>query len=70
MRADQRQAPARISWGPAIEALPRTTLRALRGTAQQGLSRRTLLRRSLGLGVALWVAEVAAGSISFLWSVA
>ena len=33
---------------------PRTTLRALRGTAQQGLNRRTLLRRSLGLGVAPW----------------
>jgi Rieske Fe-S protein len=32
------------------------------------MSRRTLLRRSLGLSVALWLTEVAVGSISFIWS--
>lgn len=32
------------------------------------LPRRALLRRSLGLGVGLWLTEVAAGSIGFLWS--
>ena len=33
-----------------------------------GISRRTLLRRSIGLGFGLWLAEVTAGSVSFLWS--
>ena len=44
-------------------------LRALREAPVEGISRRTLLRRSLGLGVALWLAEVTAGSVSFLWNV-
>jgi len=43
-------------------------LRALRGRPVEGMSRRTLLRRSLGLGVGLWLTEVAAGSLSFIWS--
>lgn len=43
-------------------------LRALRQDPVQGISRRTLLRRSLGLGVALWLTEVGAGSIGFLWN--
>lgn len=43
-------------------------LRALRSTPVEGMSRRTLLRRSLGLGVGLWLTEVAAGSLSFLWN--
>ena len=45
-------------------------LRALRDAPVQGISRRTLLRRSLGLGVALVLAEGVAGSIAFLWTVA
>jgi Rieske Fe-S protein len=49
-------------------ALVGPQLRALRDRPVEGMSRRTLLRRSLGLGVALWLAEVAAGSISFIWS--
>jgi len=43
-------------------------LRALRQDPVEGISRRTLLRRSLGLGVGLWLAEVGVGSISFLWN--
>jgi nitrite reductase/ring-hydroxylating ferredoxin subunit len=54
------------------EGGPITTaaLRAQRDAAVEGMSRRTLLRRSLGLGVGLWLSEVAVGSISFLWSAA
>ncbi len=51
-------------------ALVGPQLRALRGRPVEGISRRTLLRRSLGLGVALWLTEVAAGSLSFIWSAA
>jgi Rieske Fe-S protein len=51
-------------------ALVGPQLRALRDRPVKGMSRRTLLRRSLGLGVGLWLAEVAAGSISFIWSAA
>jgi nitrite reductase/ring-hydroxylating ferredoxin subunit len=35
-----------------------------------GISRRSLLRRSIGLGVGLWLTEVGFGSLSFLWSTA
>lgn len=49
-------------------ALVGPQLRALRDQPVQGMSRRTLLRRSLGLGMGLWLAEVAVGSISFIWS--
>lgn len=49
-------------------ALIGARLRALRSEPVQGISRRTLLRRSLGAGVALWLTEVGAGSISFLWN--
>ncbi|HTK44847.1 MAG TPA: Rieske 2Fe-2S domain-containing protein [Patescibacteria group bacterium] len=51
-------------------ALVAERLRALRDAPVEGISRRTLLRRSLGFGMALWLAEVTAGSISFLWSTA
>jgi Rieske Fe-S protein len=43
-------------------------LRALRQDPVVGISRRTLLRRSIGMGVALWLAEVGTGSIAFLWN--
>src|SRR6185503_17461286 len=52
---------------PEETALVAQRLRALREAPVDGISRRTLLRRSLGLGVALWLAEVTAGSVSFLW---
>jgi cytochrome b6-f complex iron-sulfur subunit len=50
--------------GPLTSA----ALRARREAPVDGMSRRTLLRRSLGLGLGLWAAEWAAGSASFLWS--
>jgi Rieske Fe-S protein len=48
--------------------LTSAVLRARREAPVAGMSRRTLLRRSLGLGVGLWLTEIAAGSVSFLWS--
>jgi cytochrome b6-f complex iron-sulfur subunit len=45
-------------------------LRALRDAPVEGISRRTLLRRSLGLGVGLLLAEGTAGTIAFLWNAA
>jgi nitrite reductase/ring-hydroxylating ferredoxin subunit len=50
------------------KSLVGTRLRALRQDPVEGISRRTLLRRSLGLGFALWLTEVGAGSIGFLWN--
>src|SRR6185503_835815 len=49
-------------------ALVAQRLRALRDAPVEGISRRTLLRRSLGLGIALWLGEVTAGSLTFLWN--
>ncbi|HEY8239085.1 MAG TPA: Rieske 2Fe-2S domain-containing protein [Candidatus Limnocylindrales bacterium] len=49
-------------------ALVGARIRALRQDPVAGISRRTLLRRSLGLGVGLWLTEVGVGSISFLWN--
>lgn len=50
--------------GPIVAA----AVRARRQDPLQGISRRALLRRSLGLGMGLWLAEIAGGSLSFLWS--
>src|SRR5688572_30031233 len=52
----------------AVEAIPSPSIRALRRTQVQGISRRRVLRQSLGIGVGLWLAEVGAGTLSFLWS--
>jgi cytochrome b6-f complex iron-sulfur subunit len=49
------------------KALTPQALRSLRQDPVQGISRRTLLRRSIGGAVLLWLTEVAAGSIGFLW---
>src|SRR5215212_10779877 len=49
------------------KALTKEALKALRREQVQGMSRRRLLRTSLGAGVGLWLAEVTAGSIGFLW---
>lgn len=48
-------------------ALTRDALRSLRHGQPAGLSRRTLLRRSIGGGVALWLTEVTGGTLGFLW---
>ncbi len=49
------------------QALTPQALRSLRQDPVQGISRRTLLRRSLGGATLLWLTEVVAGSIGFLW---
>jgi cytochrome b6-f complex iron-sulfur subunit len=48
-------------------APPGEALKALRDKPVQGISRRELLRRSLGGAVALWLTEVVAGPVGFLW---
>lgn len=47
--------------------LTREALRRLRTGQPAGLSRRTLLRRSIGGAVALWCTELVGGTIGFLW---
>ena len=49
------------------QALTPQALRSLRQDPVQGISRRTLLRRSIGGAFLLWLTEVTAGSIGFLW---
>jgi cytochrome b6-f complex iron-sulfur subunit len=54
---------------PADEprALTRQALTNLRRGQPAGLSRRSLLRRSIGLGTTLWLTEVLGGTLGFLW---
>ncbi|MGH2407009.1 MAG: hypothetical protein ACRDF7_02870, partial [Candidatus Limnocylindrales bacterium] len=52
------------------QALTREALAALRHGRAAGLSRRTLLRRSLGAGATLWLTEVLIGSLGFLYPAA
>jgi cytochrome b6-f complex iron-sulfur subunit len=54
---------------PALSAITADVIRAQRAHPVGGLSRRTLLRRSLGLGLLVWGAELVGGSIAFGWSV-
>jgi cytochrome b6-f complex iron-sulfur subunit len=49
------------------QALSKEAIKALRHEQVQGLSRRTLLRTSIGAAIGLWLLEVAAGSLGFLW---
>ena len=48
-------------------ALTSEALKSMRTEAPKGLSRRQLLRTSLGASVGLWLLEVSAGSLGFLW---
>jgi cytochrome b6-f complex iron-sulfur subunit len=48
-------------------ALTKEAIKAQREKAVQGLSRRQLLRTSLGAAVGLWLLEVTAGTLGFLW---
>jgi cytochrome b6-f complex iron-sulfur subunit len=52
------------------QALTREALNALRHGRAAGMSRRTLLRRSLGAGATLWLTEVLIGSLGFLYPAA
>ena len=49
------------------QALTREALRSLRHGRAAGISRRQLLRRSIGAGVGLWLLEVTGGTLGFLW---
>jgi cytochrome b6-f complex iron-sulfur subunit len=49
------------------KTLTREVLREMRHGRPAGLSRRTLIRRSLGAGIGLWLLEVAGGTLGFLW---
>lgn len=48
-------------------ALTRDVLKEMRTGKPAGLSRRQLIRRSLGAGVGLWLLEVGGGTVGFLW---
>jgi cytochrome b6-f complex iron-sulfur subunit len=48
-------------------ALTAQARREMRNGQPAGLSRRQLIRRSIGAGVGLWLLEVGAGTIGFLW---
>ena len=61
-RADLANVPTDALSGPA--------LRTMRDQQVGGLSRRSLLRLGLGVGVGLWLTEVTGGTIAFLWSAA
>jgi cytochrome b6-f complex iron-sulfur subunit len=49
------------------QALASEALKSMRQQQVQGLSRRQLLRGSLAGGVTLWLLEVTAGTLGFLW---
>jgi cytochrome b6-f complex iron-sulfur subunit len=49
------------------QALTKEALKALRHEQVQGVSRRELLRGSLAAAMGLWLLEVTAGTIGFMW---
>jgi cytochrome b6-f complex iron-sulfur subunit len=49
------------------QALVPEAIKSLRRSQVKGMSRRQLLRYSLGGGIALWLLEVTAGTIGFVW---
>src|SRR4029078_2383369 len=49
------------------QALTTQAIKALRHEQVQALSRRELLRGSLPAGVGLWLLELTAGTLGFLW---
>jgi cytochrome b6-f complex iron-sulfur subunit len=49
------------------KALTKEALKAVRHEQVQGVSRRELLRGSLAAGMGLWLLEVTAGTVGFLW---
>lgn len=48
-------------------ALTHEVLREMRTGRPAGLSRRQLMRRTVGAGVGLWLLEVTGGTLGFLW---
>ena len=57
----------RVEPGDKPGALSGQALKAMRTEAPRGLSRRQLIRQSLAAGVGLWLLEVTAGTVAFLW---
>jgi cytochrome b6-f complex iron-sulfur subunit len=49
------------------KALVPQAIKSLRRSQVQGISRRQLLRYSIGGAIALWLLEVTAGTIGFIW---
>ena len=49
------------------KALASEAIKSLRTDQVQGISRRQLLRYSIGGAMALWLLEITAGSIGFIW---
>ena len=49
------------------QALAPEAIKSLRRHQVKGLSRRQLLRYSIGGGIALWLLEVTAGTLGFVW---
>ncbi len=49
------------------QALTEPVLREMRRGQTGGLTRRQLIRRSIGAATALWLLEVTAGTLGFLW---
>jgi cytochrome b6-f complex iron-sulfur subunit len=49
------------------QALSKEALKALRKEQVQGVSRRQVLRTALGVGLTLFIAELTAGTIGFIW---
>ena len=49
------------------KTLTREVLRDMRRGRPAGLSRRTLIRRSIAAATTLWVLEVLGGTLGFLW---
>jgi len=49
------------------QALSKEAIKALRKEQVQGVSRRQVLRTALGVGLTLFLAELTAGTIGFIW---
>ena len=49
------------------KALAPEAIKSLRRSQVKGISRRQLLRYSIGGGIALWLLEVGAGTVGFIW---
>jgi cytochrome b6-f complex iron-sulfur subunit len=49
------------------QALTKEAIKSLRKQQVQGLSRRQLMRFALGTGIGLWLLEISAGTIGFIW---
>ena len=59
--------PSTTPGADGSRALTSLALRSRREAQVQGISRRRLLRTSLGAGVAVWLLEIGAGTLGFLW---